>query len=404
VRVALLTVGDEILVGDIVNTNAAWLGERLTRAGLAVVASAVVGDDVARIAAALRAAVADADVVIVTGGLGPTPDDLTREALAAVAGVPLRRDPALQAALQARYAPVRRDVPEINWRQADLPGGAVPLPNPVGSAPGLRLQVGSAVAYAVPGVPREMEAMVAASVLPDLTAAAAGPRVVLRTLRTVGRWESDVATALAGVTAEGLAVAFLAGGGEVRVRFSATDPALVATAEEQARAALGEDVYGADDDTLPAVVSRLLAGRTVATAESLTGGLLATLLTETPGASATFRGGVVAYATDLKAALLGVPQPLLAERGPVDPDVAVAMARGARERLGTAYAVALTGVAGPDPQGTASPGTVYVAVAEPHAAQVFRRRLPGDRGAVRRLAAMAGLDALRRTLLREASQ
>lgn len=416
-KVEILAVGTELLLGDIVNGNAAWLGRQLADAGLDVFGSAAVGDNPARIGAAVDGSLGRADAVIITGGLGPTQDDLTREALASFAGVPLVRDPVLEQALRERFAGYRRPVPEANYRQADVPVGATALPNEVGSAPGLRLERSAGVVYALPGVPAEMEAMFTATVLPDLLSRAGEPAaIVSRTLKVAGLWESAVAETLTDIVealegAGNPTLAFLAGSGEVRVRITAKAAdragaaALLAPVESRVRAVLGVAVYGADDDTLPSVVHRLLLDRelTVAAAESLTGGLLGSLLSETPGSSDTFRGAVVAYATALKTDLVGVPATLLAERGPVDEDVASGMAEGVRRRLGASYGVALTGVAGPDPQGGQPPGTVVLAVASDAGTQVTRIRLPGGRAQVRRLAAAAALDALRRALLRERS-
>lgn len=416
-KVDLLAIGTELLLGDIVNGNAAWLGQQLAAAGLDVHGSAAVGDNTARIGAAVRVALDRADALIITGGLGPTQDDLTREALAAVAGAPIARDQGLERALRERFAALQRQVPVANYRQADLPVGAVALPNGNGTAPGLRLVIDGCPVYALPGVPHEMEAMFRASVLPDLLNRAGEPAaIVSRTLRTAGMWESAVSAALGELNdrldaAGNPTVAFLAGGGQVRVRLTAkaasrdAAEALLAPVEEQARTALGDAVYGADEDTLPGVVHRLLLerGATVSAAESLTGGLLGSLLSETAGASGSYRGAVVAYATDLKADLLGIPAELLAARGAVDPDVAVAMALGVRKRLGSTYGLSLTGVAGPDPQDGVEPGTVYVGVAAPDGTDLRRLRLPGDRPRVRLLAAVAALDALRRYLIREVS-
>lgn len=412
--VELLAVGTELLLGDIVNTNAAWLGRRLAAVGLDVRASSVVGDNRARITEALRVAVSRADAVVITGGLGPTHDDLTREGLADLAGVDLVRDPALERELTERYAGYRLTVPESNYRQADVPRGAVPLPNPQGSAPGLRLELADRILYALPGVPHEMEAMFAASVLPDLLRRAGQPSaIVSRTLRVTGRWESEVGEALSDLIdrleqAGNPTLALLAGGGEVRVRITAKAPdpaqarALIDPVERGARAALGEAVYGVDGETLPGVVHALLraGGATVAAAESLTGGLLGGLLSQTPGSSQTYRGTVVAYATELKHQLLDVPARLLLDRGPVDAEVAATMAGGVRRRLGATYGVAVTGVAGPDPQNGHPPGTVYVGVAGPDRTRSHALRLPGDRPRIRQLAAVAALDALRRELVR----
>lgn len=429
-KVELLAVGTELLLGDIVNSNAAWLGQQLAAAGLDVYGSSVVGDNEARIGTAVRGALDRADALVITGGLGPTQDDLTREALAACAGVGLVRDPDLEQALRTRYAALGRRVPEANYRQADLPEGATALPNPAGTAPGLRMDgVGAGtdpggrpagVVYALPGVPHEMTAMFTATVLPDLLLRAGEPAaIVSRTLHTVGMWESAVAEALAGLVAEldagapatpPATIAFLASSGQVKVRITskAASPELaaaqIAPVEAEARRLLGAAVYGADADTLPGVVHRLLEERraTVAAAESLTGGGLGELLSETRGASATYRGAIVAYGTDLKASLLGVAPALLTERGTVDPDVAIAMAQGVRSRLDATYGVALTGAAGPETADGAPPGTVFLGLAGPDApARSHRLILPGDRKRVRLYAAVSALDALRR-MLREA--
>ena len=413
--VEVLAVGDELLIGDIVNGNAAWIGAQLTAAGLAVTGSAVVGDDIGRIAGAVREALDRADALIITGGLGPTQDDLTREGLAAVAGVALHRDPELERRLRERFAAVRRDVPDMNFRQADVPAGAAPLPNPRGSAPGLRMELADGVVYALPGVPREMQAMVEQTVLPDLLARVDRPvAIVARTLRTAGVWESEVAQLLAPEVERcaetgNPTIAFLAGGGQVRVRILATAAttdearALVAPVEQFARARLGEAVYGVDDDTLDGVVHRLLAARsaTVAVAESLTGGLLGAALTAMPGSSATFRGGITAYATDAKAGVLGVPAEILDRHGAVATETAEAMAAAARERLGATYGLALTGVAGPGEQEGNPPGTLHIGLAGPAGVRSWSTRLPGDREWVRQLAVIAALDRLRRHLTAE---
>lgn len=424
IRAELIAVGEELLYGDIVNGNAAWLGQRLAEVGVTVSTGVVVGDRIEDIAAAVRAALARADTVILTGGLGPTQDDLTREALALAAGVGLRRDAFLEGQLRRRFDASGRAAPAMNFRQADLPVGAKPMPNERGTAPGVRLELAGGIAFALPGVPHEMEAMFTGSVLPDLLRRAGSPSVVVhRVLRTAGMWESAVAEALspevdrlAALATENPRapvprIAFLASEGETRVRITVTAAsasaaeALIAPVEQAARAALGVGLYGADADTLPGVVHRLLAARsaTVATAESITGGLLAGRLTDVPGASATFRGGVVAYATDLKAGLLGVPDSVLATGGPVSEGTASAMAAGVRSRLGATYGVSLTGVAGPEPQDGHPPGEVWLGLAGPDGEQVRRLRLPGERALVRTYAVVAALDLLRRALLADAA-
>ncbi len=398
---AILAVGDELLLGDLVNTNAAWLGERLAASGVQVVASAMVGDDIARLARALRSGLRDADVVVLTGGLGPTSDDVTRDAVALVCAAPLVRSAALEQQLRDRFASYGYAMPAQVLVQADVPGGARVLDNPLGTAPGLVLTVGDKLVVAVPGPPHEMRATVQ-PVLAEL-AARSGTVVVTRTLHCAGTGESDVAQRVESAVQvpAGVALAYLAGSGIVRVRFTGTTAAQLDPLVEAAAAALGQDVFGRDDATLPGVVSGLLrqAGATVGTAESLTGGLLASALVDLPGSSEVFRGGLLVYATDLKASLAGVDPEVLTEHGPVSPQTALALARGARDRTGASYGLGTTGVAGPLEQDGHPVGTVHVAVAGPDGEQVRTSRLPGDRQRVRLLAVALTLDLLRRRLL-----
>jgi nicotinamide-nucleotide amidase len=351
---------------------------------------------------------------VVTGGIGPTQDDLTREGLALAAGVSLDRDPALEAALRERFTALRRDVPELNYRQADLPAGATSIRNPRGSAPGVRLAIGAGVAYALPGVPHEMKAMFDADVLPDLLRRAGQPAAIVhRVLRTAGMWESAVAAALADQVSRldespgGVTIAFLASGGQTRVRLTAKAEtydaalALIAPEEAAAGAALGTAVYGADDDTLEGVAVELLRSRgaTVAVAESLTGGLLGASLSVAPGSSEVFRGGIVAYATAVKQSLLGVPDEVVAKHGVVSDECAAAMAVGARDRVGATYGLALTGVAGPAEQEGKPVGTVHVGLAGPAEVTTRALRLPGDRDLVRSFSVVAAVNLLRLHLL-----
>ena len=406
-RSAVVAVGDELLLGDIVNGNAAWLGERLAAAGAPVVHSSMVGDDVERIAAAVRRALEDAQVVLVTGGLGPTSDDVTRDAVAAVAGVPLVRSPELEQSLRERFAAYRYEMPAAVLRQADVPVGATPLDNPVGSAPGLRVEVGDALVFALPGPPHELAAVATGGVLAEV-ATRSGAVGLTRTLHCAGRGESEVAEIVERTLdlPPGVDLAYLAGGAVVRVRLTTVAPtqeqadAVLAPLVDALAEALGSTVFGRDGDTLPAVVLRRLvaAGETVAVAESLTGGLLGAALTELPGSSAAFRGGLLVYATDTKAALAGVPDDVLATDGAVSDETARALARGARERLGATWGVGVTGVAGPEAQEGKPVGTVHVAVDGPTGVRSVTRRLPGDRQRVRLLAVTGALDLLRRQL------
>ncbi len=406
-RTAVVAVGDELLLGDIVNGNAAWLGSELATVGAQVVHSSMVGDDVEAIADAIRHALSAAEVVLVTGGLGPTTDDVTRDAVAAVAGVPLVRQPALEAGLREKFRAYAVEMPGAVLRQADVPEGATPLDNPVGTAPGLRVELGQQLVFALPGPPHELAAVARGGVLDELRERS-GRIVVTRTLHCAGLGESNVAELVEGAidVPAGVDLAYLAGGAVVRVRLTTSAPtaaeadALLGPLLARLESALGESVFGRDDDTLPAVLLRRLvsAGATVGVAESLTGGLLGAALTDLPGSSAAFRGGLLVYATDLKASLAGVPEDVLTQHGAVSTQTAQALAIGCRDRLGATYGIGVTGVAGPDQQEGQPVGTVHVAVAGPGGLVTRSVRLPGDRGRVRLLAVTVALDLLRREL------
>lgn len=402
-RVELITVGDELLSGLVLNSNVGRVADALASVGLGLSIVCDVSDDIDEIVAAALAATTRADVVIVSGGLGPTSDDLTRDALAVAAAVELDVDPAVVANLKARYAEWGIEMPEQVLRQAEVPRGADLLPNPRGSAPGLSMRIGTARVLALPGVPGELQAMLDGSVVSMLAELAPGPAQVTTMLRAALVGESAIAEALRpeqarGETA-GVKFAFLPNLGDVRIRL--TGPAdAVARTEQEVADRLGSIVYSRDGRSLDEVVHTLLQqrGATVAVAESLTGGMVAAALTEMAGASATFRGGAIVYATEAKAEL-GVDAALLAERGPVDADVALALAERVRERLGATYGLATTGVAGPDPVGDYPVGVVFVALAGPDGARVLRRDLPPRRDFVRALTVLAALELLRRELL-----
>jgi len=414
VRCEIVGVGTELLLGQIINSNAAWIGQRLAEVGWDCLRHTVVGDNEERIAEVLREALERADAVIVTGGLGPTQDDVTREAVAAVAGVALRRDPAIERWLGERFARLGMGpMARMNLRQADVPEGARSIDNPRGSAPGLMIQIGGKPLYAVPGVPREMEGMLERVVLPDLAARAGeGRAIVSRTLRTAGVGESLLAERLTplwestGAAGEGVTMAYLASPGEVRVRLTAVGAtreealARIAPVERAVREELGAVVYGLDDETLEQAVARLLGQRrrSLATAESLTGGLVGGRVTTVPGASDYYRGGVVAYATEAKVAVLGVDQKLLDEHGPASEPVAAAMAEGARLAFAADVGLATTGVAGPAEQDGRPIGSVCLAVADAAGTVTSTIRAPGDRTQVRAWATTIALDLLRRRL------
>jgi nicotinamide-nucleotide amidase len=412
VRCEIIGVGTELLLGQIVNTNAAWIGQRLADVGWDCLRHTVVGDNEGRIADTVREALGRADAVILTGGLGPTQDDVTREALAAVAGVRLVRQPELERWLRDRFALMGiQRMAEMNLRQADVPEGARTIDNPRGSAPGLILEIGGKPVYAVPGVPREMEGMLEQVVLPDLAARAGeGRAIVSRVLRTVGVGESRLAERLTPLWEEAgagqVTMAYLASPGEVRVRLTAVGPtreaalAEITPVEARIREELGDVVYATDDETLEAAVGRLLRerGLTLATAESLTGGLLGGRITGEVGASGYYLGGVVAYATDAKAAQLGVDPDLLETEGPVSEPAAAAMAAGARTVFGADLGLAVTGVAGPAEQSGRRVGTLCLGVADADGTATRTLTAPGDRTQIRHWTTAVALDLLRRRL------
>jgi nicotinamide-nucleotide amidase len=408
VRAELVAVGTELLIGQIANANAQWISERLAELGIDVLHHQVVGDNAVRIVASIRLAASRSDVVIVTGGLGPTQDDITRPALAEAAGAALVRHPEIEAELRDRFQVRGREMPDSNLAQADVPEPGRYIRPERGTAPGLIVSVGEATVYAVPGVPSEMREMMEGTVLPAL-AQRTGPRaLVSRTLRCYGLAESRIAELLDDLfhAAANPSVAYLAGGGEVHVRLTAKGSpqetsALLDPLERQVRDRLGDHVYGTGEDTLEVVVGRLLfeRGLTLSCAESLTGGGLGERITAVPGASSYFLGSAVTYALDAKRAILHVSVETLEGPGPVSREFAAEMAAGARRLFGSDVAVALTGAAGPEAHGGAEPGQVWLALDADGIEHQLGFRWPFDRELVRRFAEMAALDLVRRYLL-----
>jgi nicotinamide-nucleotide amidase len=416
VRIEIVAVGTELLLGQIADTNSAWLGDRMAANGVASQFHQAVGDNHGRITLALRTALARSDGVIMCGGLGPTQDDITREAIAEVMGVELVRDQAIMDLITKFFEARGRAMSSNNARQADVPKGAAVIPQNGGTAPGLICPVGNKVVYAVPGVPYEMAEMFDRAILPDLRArmAEAGEEGVIasRVLRTWGASESTLAESLQAridVLDSGgdVTLAFLASGIEgIKVRVTARARTLddvtaqLDKEEAEVRRAiderLGDIVFGVDDESMEvAIAARLVArGLTFGVAESLTGGLIASRLVNVPGASAWFRGGVVAYHSEVKFDVLGVPT------GPVVTEpAAAAMAAGAARVTGADVGLGITGVAGPDEQEGVAPGTVFVGLSLPgQPTQTRQLRVPGDRERVRQLGAISALDLLRRAL------
>ncbi len=415
-KVEVVAVGTELLLGQIVDTNSSWIGEQLALAGLDSHYQTKVGDNPERIGAVLRLALSRSDAVICCGGLGPTQDDLTRDVIAEVMGVELVSDDAVAQRIEQMFISRGRTMSANNLRQAMVPVGASIMAQQPGTAPGLVCPiVGDSagdpekVIYAVPGVPYEMKEMVTGTVIPDLVARSGVEAVIRsRVLRTWGSSES----ALAEVLAERIehldragnpTLAFLASGVEgLKIRITAKSPneaeatQVLDDEEVVLRSIIGDIVFGLDDQNMEATVVGLLAerGLSVAVAESLTGGYVAGRLCAIPGASRVFRGAVVAYHTDVKFDVLDV------ERGPVVSErAALAMAHGVRRRLGSDIGLATTGVAGPDEAEGLPVGTVCLAVAGADVERSTTVRLPGDRERIRQFSTITLLDQLRRALL-----
>ncbi len=410
----IVAIGTELLTPFRSDTNSLYLTARLNELGLEVRGKTVVADDRAAVESALRAALARAEVVVTTGGLGPTDDDVTREAVAGVAGVGADEDAAVLAVIDGRFVRRGRRMPPINRRQAQVPTGAVVLPNPNGTAPGLWIEVGDGVVIALPGPPRELQPMYEDSVLPRLRARCGGVVLRRRTLKIAGRGESDVDEIAQPVygpwrqAEPAISTTILASLGQVELHLSSQgeDAARVDRALEEAvealQAVLGPAVFSVDGRSLEEVVGDLLVSRQLllAAAESCTGGLLLGALTDIPGSSAWIAGGVVAYANDVKVRSLDVPAELIAAHGAVSDAVAEAMAEGVRRRLNAGLGVGITGIAGPAGGTDAKPvGTVAIAVAGPGDRCVVRTvRFPGDRVMVRQMAVRAALNLIRRVL------
>jgi nicotinamide-nucleotide amidase len=409
VRCDVVAVGTELLLGQIVDTNSSWIGEQLAAHGIDSLLQVKVGDNLDRIVATLQRVLAEADAVIVCGGLGPTHDDLTRDAIARVMGVPLVQDDDVADVILEMFASRGRRMPANNLRQAQVPVGATIIPQTRGTAPGLICPVGDKVIYAVPGVPHEMQDMVHRAVLPDLGRRSGDTSVIVsRVLRTWGDSESGLNERLDPIIsrldqAGNPTLAFLASGWEglkVRLTAKAADEGaarmVLADWEHEIRNELGDMVFGFDADTMESVVLELLRGRglTLALAESVTGGLVSARLTAVPGCSDVMRGCVVSYASEVKFDVLGVPE------GPVvTEEAAAAMAHGARRALGADVGLALTGVAGPGEQEGRPAGTLCIGLAVGERSVTTTLRLPGQREQMRQFSVISSLDLLRRTLL-----
>jgi nicotinamide-nucleotide amidase len=406
--VVMISIGNELLDGRTADTNLVFAGRALGAMGLRIARHATIGDDRAVIRDLLvQESAAGADVILLSGGLGPTADDVTRDAVADFAGVPLIEDQAVLARLAARYARIGRAFTGVARRQALLPDGVGQLPNPVGLAPGLWLEREGYAVGALPGVPAEFQAIFRESILPRLRVMAGAAVTRSVTLRTMGVPEAEIAdriTALA-IDWTGIQLAYLPHPGGVDLRLVATgEPAIeahLAAIETALAERFGPDLYSRGEVAIEEVVGDMLRahGLTLAVAESCTGGMLGARLTRVPGSSDYFRGGIVAYANDAKQELLGVPAALIAAKGAVSEEVALAMARGARAKLGAEVAVSVTGIAGPGGGSEEKPvGLVFLAFAGKGKEVCRRLFLPASRELIRERSTLLALDLLRREL------
>ena len=412
-RGELIFVGTELLLGQIINTNAAYLGENLASLGVDLYHSSVVGDNLDRIKGTILTALGRSDLILITGGLGPTFDDITREGIAAAIGRELVYDPQVMAQIEAHFNRVKYKILPIHRRQAYvLSSGCQVVPNPIGSAPGLIIGVGGKWIIAMPGVPREMKRMCEDTIFPWIVGKAGKSVIQSRVLKVCGMGESTVANELQEIV-ESLTnptIAFLARPNEVSVRITAkasdSDEAsrMIAVVADQIREKLGENVFGEDDQTMEEVVGSLLSDHhsTLAIAESCTGGLISDRITDVPGSSGYFQGTVVSYSNQLKNRLLNVSEEDLRQHGAVSSSVAVQMAQGVRNLVETDYGLGITGVAGPTGATPQKPvGLVYIALASENGAYSKEFRFIGGRTIVKRRASQMALDMLRRELLRE---
>ena len=408
-RCDVVAVGTELLLGQIVDTNSAWLGEQMAMAGINSCVQVKVGDNLPRMVKAIRETLADADALVVCGGLGPTHDDITREAIAEVMGTTLEFDDEVGMVIAEMFASRNRRMPEINMRQAMVPKGATVIPQRRGTAPGLICPVGDKVIYVVPGVPFELYEIFERAILTDLLARTGSQSIVAsRTLRTWGESESGLNERLHDLIAEldrvgNPTLAFLASGWEgIKVRLTAKADSneavrdLLDVWDERVRGVVGDVVFGIDADTMESVVLDQMRslGLSLGLAESVTGGLVAGRLTNVPGSSDVLRGSIVSYASEVKFDVLGVtPGPVVNE------STAVEMAVGAKRVLGSDVGLALTGVAGPAEQDGVKPGTLCVGLAMPDGSTQSRTlQLPGVRDQMRQLSVISALDFLRRAL------
>ncbi len=405
----IIAVGSELLTPQRLDTNSLYLTGKLNALGIEVRFKTVVGDDPERLAAVFRAALSRSGLIILTGGLGPTEDDVNRGVVAKVLARRLREVPEIRQSIQERYARLGRSMPENNLRQAMVPEGADWLKNEMGTAPGIWLEQNGITVVLLPGPPRELEAMFEAECRPRLERLAPAERILTRVYKVVGLPESEVDERIAPIykAYQNPVTTLLAASAAIEVHLraraasEAKAEALLAELGEKIELALGDHIFSRGGESLEEVVGMYLVmkQKTVAVAESCTGGLLSERLTRTPGSSNFFVGGAVCYSNKLKSKLAGVPESLIEANGAVSKPVAQALAEGIRKRAGTSIGMAITGVAGPGGGSPEKPvGLVYIALADERGTQVREFRFPGDRERVRHWASQAALEMIRRRL------
>ena len=411
-RAEILCVGSELLLGQITDTNAVYIAQELARAGVDLYRKQTVGDNLDRITDCIQGALSRADVLVITGGLGPTTDDLTREAIAKALGVELEFHEELAATLRGFFKNRDIQMVETFLRQAYVPAGARAFDNPAGTAPGVLWDKDGKLIFAVPGVPKEMRAMMQGTIIPTLLEKSGGTRkiIVSRVLRTFGVGESGLADEVEDIltSATNPTVApLIFGNTEVHLRMTAkaTNEAeatqLLDAMEDRLRERVGRHIFGRDDQHLPQVLVDMLSARasTVSVAESLTGGWLGSSLTEATGCSAVFLGGVIAYSPFIKEEVLGVSAADVEKYSVVSEQIAAQMATGVQKAMNSTYGLSTTGEAGPDPATAHPVGTVYIGLAHPGGVNVEKKQFHGDRESIRKRAALAALDILRRWIL-----
>lgn len=407
----IVNIGDELLIGQVINTNASWIADRLTSEGIAVERIVAIGDTTNAIRDEIERGIAEAKLVILTGGLGPTRDDITKQALCDIFETTLSFNPDAFTMIEAFFASRGLKVTALNRQQAELPAGCTPLPNRQGTAPGMWFDKQNTIIVSVPGVPFEMQAIIDEEVLPRLRARTEGQLILQRTVLTHGMGESFLAQRIAhweDTLPVGMKLAYLPSPGQVRLRLTArgTDRMALEADLELAvhglKTRVGELIFGYGTETMEGVLGAMLLSQqaTVSTAESCTGGYLAHRITSVPGSSAYYKGSVIAYANEVKISELGLDPSDLAAYGAVSEVVVKAMAEGVRNKLNTTWSIAISGVAGPEGGSTDKPvGTIWIAVSGPEGTKARRFQFGNRRDRNIHMAAMSGMNMLRRRLL-----